>query len=61
MQMNACDVLLLDASLLVGGYSGGASWLAARLEAPVLLLADPTPEVLYGAQSAGGYCLLPRT
>lgn len=61
VQMDACDVLLLDASLLVSGDPGGVSWLAARLEAPVLFLAEPMPEVLRGAGTAGGYCLLPRS
>lgn len=61
VQMDACDVLLLDSSLLASGDSGGASWLAARMEAPVLYLAEPTPDVLRGAATPGGYCWLPRS
>jgi GGDEF domain-containing protein len=61
LQMEACEVLLLDSSLLANGDPGGASWLAARREAPVLLLAEPTPDVLRAAAGPGGYGLVPRS
>lgn len=60
VQMDACDVVLLDSSLMLRNDPGGASWLAARLETPVLFLAEPTPDILRGMEGQGAYSWLPR-
>jgi hypothetical protein len=59
-QMDACDILLLDASLDDLTDAGGAAWLATRLEASVVYLAEPTPAVLRGAVQTGSFAWLPR-
>jgi GGDEF domain-containing protein len=60
LQLDSCDVLLLDAGLYRGGDPGAVSWLTGQGPVPVLLLADPDPEVLLGALRQGVHPWLPR-
>ncbi len=60
LQLDPCDVLLLDCSLYRSGASGDLSWLADQRRAPVVFLADGEPETLATALRQGAHYWLPR-
>lgn len=60
LQMDPCDVLLLDADLYRSGDPSSVSWLAAQRQAPVLLVADPEPATIVSALHNGAMQWLPR-
>jgi diguanylate cyclase (GGDEF)-like protein len=60
LQMQPCDVLLLDGSLYPSAEADGLAWLAAQNHAPVLFLADPDPGVVLSALQHRANHWLPR-
>jgi diguanylate cyclase (GGDEF)-like protein len=60
LQMDPCDVLLLDASLEPLGGTGGLAWLAGEHRTPVVFLADAEPKVVLEAFRHGAQYWLPR-
>lgn len=60
MQMEPCDVLLLDSDLYRGGDPAAVSWLATQQRAPVLLLAEAEAGVIVSALRNGARQWLPR-
>jgi diguanylate cyclase (GGDEF)-like protein len=60
LQLDPCDVLLLDCGLYRGGASGGLTWLAEQRRAPVLFLADDEPETITTALRQGAHYWMPR-
>jgi diguanylate cyclase (GGDEF)-like protein len=60
LQMEPCDVLLLDADLYRGGDPASVSWLATQQRAPVLLLSEPEAGVVVSALRNGARQWLPR-
>jgi GGDEF domain-containing protein len=60
LQMDPCDVLLLDASLCPLGGTSGLAWLAGQYRTPVVFLADAGPEVVLDALRQGAHSWLPR-
>jgi diguanylate cyclase (GGDEF)-like protein len=60
LQMDPCDVLLLDASLYPLGGTSGLAWLAGQHQTPVVFLADEGPEVVLDALRHGAQHWLPR-
>jgi diguanylate cyclase (GGDEF)-like protein len=59
LQLDPCDVLLLDASLYRGGADEDLSWLVGQRRAPVVFLADAEAE-LADAWRRGVHYWLPR-
>jgi diguanylate cyclase (GGDEF)-like protein len=59
-QLNPCDVLLLDASLVPGGDVSGLRWLTTQQEAPVVALTDDLPELMQSLFQQGVQHWLPR-
>lgn len=59
LQMDPCDVLLLDGSLY-DGDAGGLRWLARQDIAPTLFLADATAEAVREALRQGAHAWMPR-
>jgi diguanylate cyclase (GGDEF)-like protein len=57
LQLDPCDVLLLDGGLYRGGE---LSWLAGQRRAPVLFLADGEPRVIADALRQGVHYWMPR-
>jgi hypothetical protein len=53
LQMQPCDVLLLDSALYRGGDPDSVSWLAVQQRAPVLLLSEPETGVIVSALQNG--------
>jgi diguanylate cyclase (GGDEF)-like protein len=60
LQMDPCDVLLLDASLDPLGGTSGLAWLAGEYQTPVVFLADAGPGVVLDALRQGAHHWLPR-
>jgi diguanylate cyclase (GGDEF)-like protein len=60
LQLDPCDVLLLDGSLYAGSGSEDLSWLAGQRRAAVLLLADGDAETVADALQHGIHYWLPR-
>ena len=60
LQMEPCDVLLLDAELYRGGDPAALGWLGGPDRTPILFLADETPGLLVEALSLGADHWLPR-
>ncbi len=60
LQLDPCDVLLLDCSLYRGGGGDDLSWLASQRRAPVLFLGDSNPETIADALRHGAQYWLPR-
>jgi diguanylate cyclase (GGDEF)-like protein len=60
VQHDACDVLLLDASLCENADAEALAWLAGQQDVPVLLLVRPEPEAVTAGLSAGVSQWLPR-
>jgi GGDEF domain-containing protein len=60
LQMDSCDVLVLDASLYRAEDAAGLTWLAVQQRAPVLYLAPAIPESVISALSHGAWQWLPR-
>ena len=60
LQMEPCDVLVLDADLYRNGGDDALSWLGGPDRTPVLLLADGTPGLVVEALSQGADHWLPR-
>lgn len=60
LQLDPCDVLLLDCSLYRDGGSDDLSWLAAQRRAPVLFLGDSNAETIADALRKGAQYWLPR-
>lgn len=60
LQMDPCDVLLLDASLYPLGGTSGLAWLAGQYRTPVVFLADAGPEVVLDALRHGAHSWLTR-
>ena len=60
LQMEPCDVLVLDADLYRNGGDDALSWLGGPDETPVLLLADGAPGLVVEALSQGADHWLPR-
>jgi len=60
LQMEPCDVLLLDSDLYRGGDPAAVSWLATQQRAPVLLLSEPETGVIVSALRNGARQWLPR-
>ena len=60
LQMEPCDVLLLDAELYRAAEPAAVTWLGGPDRTPVLLLADPTPGLVVEAMSHGADHWLPR-
>jgi GGDEF domain-containing protein len=60
LQMELCDVLVLDSGLLADGDYDGVSWLAQQDETPLLLLADTEPERIVAALQHGAHSWLTR-
>jgi diguanylate cyclase (GGDEF)-like protein len=60
LQMEPCDVLLLDSDLYRGGDPAAVSWLATQQRAPVLLLSEPEAGVIVSALQNGARQWLPR-
>jgi len=58
-QLDPCDVMLLDDSLMPGD-PGGMPWLTMRQQTPILLLSDAAPDVLQAHFQAGITHWLPR-
>src|SRR5438270_10176599 len=53
LQMDPCDVVLLDSGLYRGGDPSAVAWLSAHRRVPVLLLAEPDAGVVVGALENG--------
>ncbi len=60
LQMDPCDVVLLDAGLYRGGDPSAVAWLAAHGPVPVLLLAEPDAGAVVSALENGARHWLPR-
>lgn len=60
LQMSPWDVVLLDGSLVGCGDTPGLAWLARQDAAPVLFLADTTPDMVREALSHGAHTWMPR-
>ncbi len=60
LQLDPCDVLLLDGGLYRGGGRDDFAWLDGQRQAPVLFLADGEPETLAAALRQGAHYWLPR-
>jgi diguanylate cyclase (GGDEF)-like protein len=60
LQLDPCDVLLLDCSLYRAGASDDLSWLAGQRRVPVLFLADGESETVAAALRQGAHYWLPR-
>jgi diguanylate cyclase (GGDEF)-like protein len=60
LQMQPCDVLVLDSELYRSGDSAALSWLAGPNQTPVLLLTDVTPGLVVEALIQGADHWLPR-
>lgn len=60
LQLDPCDVLLLDCSLYREGGSDDLSWLAGQRRAPVVLLGDGDAETVAEALRQGAHYWLPR-
>jgi diguanylate cyclase (GGDEF)-like protein len=60
LQLDPCDVLLLDCSLYRSGRSDDLSWLAGQRRAPVLFLGDGDAETVAAALCHGAHYWLPR-
>lgn len=60
LQLDACDVLLLDGSLQRGDAGEDLAWLAGQRRIPVLLLADSAAEETTTALRRGANYWLPR-
>jgi diguanylate cyclase (GGDEF)-like protein len=60
LQLDPCDVLLLDRSLYRDGGSDELSWLAAQRRTPVLFLGDSNAETIADALGKGAQYWLPR-
>jgi diguanylate cyclase (GGDEF)-like protein len=60
LQMEPCDVLLLDSTLYRGGDPESVSWLAAQQRAPMLLLSEPEAGVIVSALQNGARHWLAR-
>ena len=61
VQMDACDVLVVDHSALGGGDEDCLGWLTSRPEVPVLFLSEGTPELILHALAHGARQWLPRS
>jgi diguanylate cyclase (GGDEF)-like protein len=59
LQLDPCDVLLLDGSLHRDDADGELSWLAGQRRAPVLFLADADPERIAAILRQGAHYWLP--
>lgn len=60
LQLDPCDVLMLDCSLYPPGGCEDLSWLAAPRRTPVLLLGDDNAETVADALRQGTHYWLPR-
>ncbi len=60
LQMEPCDVLVLDSDLHRSGDSAALSWLAGPNQTPVVLLTDVTPGLVIEALIQGADHWLPR-
>lgn len=60
VQMDACDLLLVDESILERASDPCLGWLACRPDVPVLFLARDTPDVILHALRQGVRQWLPR-
>ncbi len=60
LQLDPCDVLILDGSLYRDSGSDDLSWLAAERRAPVLFLGDNNAETIADALRQGAQYWLPR-
>jgi diguanylate cyclase (GGDEF)-like protein len=60
LQMDPCDVLLLDCKLYRNGGSADLSWLAGQRGVPVVFLADGEAETVASALKQGAHYWLPR-
>lgn len=60
LQLDPCDVLLLDCSLYRIGGSDDLSWLTGQRRAPVLCLGDGDAEMVTGALRQGVHYWMPR-
>lgn len=60
LQMEPCDVLVLDADLYRTGGADALSWLGGPDQTPVLFLADVTPGLIVEALNQGADHWLPR-
>ena len=60
LQMEPCDVLVLDADLYRTAATDALSWLGGPDQTPVLFLADVTPGLVVEALSQGADHWLPR-
>src|SRR5262249_32533172 len=60
LQLDPCDVLLLDCGLYRGGGGKELSWLAAQRRTPVLFLGDFNAETIADALRQGAQFWLPR-
>src|ERR1700688_4301362 len=60
LQMEPCDVLVLDADLYRAGDPDALSWLGGRDQTPVLFVADVTPGLIAEALGQGADHWLPR-
>lgn len=61
VQMDACDVLVVDHSALGGVYADCLGWLTSRPEVPVLFLSEDAPELILHALANGARQWLPRS
>jgi hypothetical protein len=60
LQMEPCDVLVVDTSLFREGNAEGLARLAGHEHTPVLLLAEADPELIVAALHEGAHYWLPR-
>ncbi|HTU22201.1 MAG TPA: diguanylate cyclase [Gemmataceae bacterium] len=60
LQLDPCDVLVLDCSLYRSGGSEDLSWLAGQRRAPVLVLDDGDAETVADALRQGAHYWMPR-
>jgi diguanylate cyclase (GGDEF)-like protein len=60
LQMEPCDVLVLDSAFYRSGDPGDVAWLTAQHVAPVLLLGEPEEAIIVGALQSGARQWLSR-